>query len=68
MATENTAPVSFSELAIVAGVGYALAQGSKRVPYLNENTMLTRTLLYTLGYYVATRRPAGGYKLLGAKG
>jgi len=68
MVTENTAPVSFGELAAVALVGYALAQGSKRVPALNENTMLTRTLLYTLGYYVATRRPAGGYKLLGAKG
>ena len=26
--------------------------------------MLTRTLLYTLGYVVATRRPEGGYKLL----
>jgi hypothetical protein len=27
--------------------------------------MLTRTALYTLGYFLATRRPAGGYKLLG---
>jgi hypothetical protein len=30
--------------------------------------MLTRTALYTLGYYLATRRPAGGYKLLGGSG
>jgi hypothetical protein len=52
----------------VVGVGYLLAQGSKRVPFLNENKMLTRTMLYTLGYYAATRRPAGGYKLLEAKG
>lgn len=68
MATENTAPVSFGELAAVFGVGYLLAQGTKRVPTLNENTMFTRAALYALGYYVATRRPAGGYKLLGAKG
>jgi hypothetical protein len=57
-----------AELALVVGVGYLLAQGSKRVPFLNENKMLTRTMLYTLGYYAATRRPAGGYKLLEAKG
>jgi hypothetical protein len=68
MATNNTAPVSLGEIALVAGVGYLLAQGTKRVPALNDNTMLTRTLLYTLGYYVATRRPAGGYALLSTKG
>ena len=51
-------------LALVAAVGFGLAQATKRVPALNNNTMLTRTLLYTLGYYVATYRPAGGYKLL----
>jgi hypothetical protein len=45
-------------------VGFGLAQASKRIPALNNNTMFTRTLLYTLGYYVATRRPEGGYKLL----
>lgn len=54
-----------AELAVVAAVGYGLAQITKRVPVLNENTMLTRTALYTLGYYLATRRPEGGYKLLG---
>lgn len=56
-----------AELALVTAVGFGLAQASKRVPVLNNNTMLTRTLLYTLGYYVATRRPAGGYKLLESK-
>lgn len=56
--------VPWTELAAVAGVGFVLAQASKRVKYLNENTMLTRTLLYTLGYYIATRRPEGGYALL----
>lgn len=54
-----------TELAVVAAVGFGLAQVTKRVPILNENTMFTRTALYTLGYYLATRRPAGGYKLLG---
>jgi hypothetical protein len=53
-----------AELALVTGVGYALALATKQVPVLNDNKMLTRTLLYTLGYIVATRRPEGGYKLL----
>ena len=58
--------VSPKELAIVAAVGYLLAQATKRVPMLNENTMFTRTMLYTLGFVVAAHvRPAGGYKLLG---
>lgn len=57
--------VNLTELAVVAGVGFLLAQATKRVPVLNENTMFTRTALYTLGYYIATRRPEGGYKLLG---
>jgi hypothetical protein len=56
--------VPLTELAIVAGVGYLLAQGTKRVPSLNDNPILTRTLLYTLGYYLATRRPEGGFNLL----
>lgn len=60
--------VDLKEIAVVMGVGYLLAQGTKRIPVLNENTMFTRTALYTLGYYLATRRPAGGYKLLGGSG
>jgi len=56
--------VPWAELAVVTAVGFGLAQASKRVPVLNENTMFTRTALYVLGYYVATRRPEGGYKLL----
>lgn len=59
--------VSMKELAVVAGVGYLLAQATKRVRVLNENTMFTRTALYTLGYYLATRRPEGGYALLASK-
>ena len=53
-----------AELALVTAVGYGLALATKQIPALNDNKMLTRTLLYTLGYVVATRRPEGGYKLL----
>ena len=53
-----------AELFAVAVVGYGLAQITKRVPLLNDNTMFTRTMLYTLGYLIATHRPAGGYALL----
>jgi hypothetical protein len=53
------------ELALVTAVGFGFAQASKRIRILNDNTMFTRTMLYTLGYYLATRRPEGGYKLLG---
>jgi hypothetical protein len=53
-----------AELAVVAAVGFGLAKLTQSVPALNERKLLTRTLLYTLGYYVATRRPEGGYKLL----
>jgi len=59
--------VSVKELAVVAGVGFLLAQLTKRVPFLNDNTMLTRTALYTLGYFLATKRPVGGYALLEGK-
>jgi hypothetical protein len=57
--------VPLLEFVAVAGVGYIIARGTTEVPYLNQNTMLTRTALYTLGYFLATRRPEGGYKLLG---
>lgn len=60
---KNTA----AELAVVAAVGFGLAKLTQSIPALNERKLLTRTLLYTLGYYVATRRPAGGYKLLESK-
>lgn len=59
--------VSVKELAVVAGVGILLAQLTKQVPFLNTNTMLTRTALYTLGYFLATKRPVGGYALLEGK-
>lgn len=56
-----------AELALVTAVGVGLAKLTQSVPKLNDNKMLTRTALYVLGYYVATKRPAGGYKLLESK-
>ncbi len=55
-----------AELALVSAVGFGLAKVTQSIPALNENKVFTRTLLYTLGYLVATRRPEGGYKLIGA--
>lgn len=55
-----------AELALVTAVGFGLAKLTQAIPALNENKVLTRTLLYTLGYVVATKRPEGGYKLIGA--
>jgi len=53
------------ELAAVTLVGFGLAQASKRIPVLNENTMFTRTSLYVLGFVIAAHlRPQGGYKLI----
>lgn len=54
-----------AELAIVTAVGFGLAKVTEAIPYLNERKILTRTMLYTAGYFIATRRPEGGYKLLG---
>ena len=53
-----------AELALVIAVGFGLAKVTQAIPVFNENKVFTRTLLYTLGYVVATRRPEGGYKLL----
>ncbi len=53
------------ELAGVTVVGFALAKTTQAIPYLNENKVLTRTMLYTLGFAVAAYlRPQGGYKLI----
>jgi hypothetical protein len=54
------------ELAAVAVVGFGFAKVTEAIPALNDRRILTRTLLYTLGFAVAAyARPAGGYKLLG---
>jgi len=57
--------IPLAEIALVTLVGYGLARLTQSIPALNERKVLTRTLLYTLGYVVATSlRPAGGYSLL----
>ena len=43
------------ELALVALVGFGLAQATRKIPVLNNQPMVTRTLLYTLGYVVAKK-------------
>jgi hypothetical protein len=63
METQPSAPVPLSELAIVFGVGFLLAFGTAKIPALNDRKMLTRAGLYTLGYYLATKRPPAGYAL-----
>lgn len=60
---KNTA----AEAAAVIAFGYALAKVTQAIPALNERKVLTRTGLYVLGYYFATRRPPGGYRLLETK-
>lgn len=52
------------EITAVTLVGIALAKVTQAIPYFNEQKTVTRTGLYVLGYYLATRRPAGGYKML----
>ena len=59
--------ISVKELAVVAGVGLGIAAATTFVPFLNERKVLTRTVLYTLGYFLATKRPVGGYPLLEGK-
>ena len=59
--------VSAKELVVAAGVGLGFALATTFVPFLNERKVLTRTVLYTLGYYLATKRPEGGYPQLEGK-
>jgi len=54
-------PVNAKELAVVAVVGYGLSKLAQRLPLLESQPVLVPTVLYTLGYFLATRRPAEGY-------
>lgn len=54
-------PVDAKELAVVAVVGFALAKLAERVPILYSQPVIVPTVLYTLGYFLASRRPAEGY-------
>lgn len=52
---------SAAELAAVTAVGLALAWAAKKTTIAEKAPLLAPALLYTLGFYVATRRPEGGY-------
>ena len=52
---------SATELAAVTAVGLALAWAAKKTSVAEKAPLLAPALLYTLGFYVATRRPEGGY-------
>lgn len=55
---------SLAELAAVTAVGFALAYGTKKLGVAEKAPLAVPALLYTLGFYVATQRPAGGYAQL----
>jgi hypothetical protein len=55
---------SIAELAAVTAVGLALAWGAKKVGVAEKAPLLVPAALYTLGFYIATQRPAGGYAQL----
>ena len=52
---------SVTELAAVTAVGLALAWAAKKTSVAEKAPLLAPALLYTLGFYVATRRPESGY-------
>jgi hypothetical protein len=55
---------SIAELAAVTVVGLALAYAAKKTSVAEKAPLLAPALLYTLGFYVATKRPADGYAQL----
>jgi hypothetical protein len=55
---------SIAELAAVTVVGLALAYAAKKTSVAEKAPLLAPALLYTLGFYVATKRPEGGYAQL----
>lgn len=52
---------SITELAAVTVVGLALAYAAKKITIADKAPLLAPALLYTLGFYIATQRPEGGY-------
>ena len=55
---------SLPELAAVTVVGLGLAYAVKKAGAAEKAPLLAPALLYTLGFYVATKRPEGGYAQL----
>lgn len=53
--------VDAAELAAAAVAGLVLAYAADRTPSLRRQPVATAALLYTLGFYVATQRPFGGF-------
>ena len=55
---------SIAELVAVTAVGIGLAYAAKKTGVAEKAPLAVPALLYTLGFYVATRRPEGGYAQL----
>lgn len=52
---------SATELAAVTAVGFALAYAAKKIGAAEKAPLAVPALLYTLGFFIATKRPEGGY-------
>lgn len=55
---------SVTELVAVTAVGLGLAWAAKKTGAAEKAPLLAPALLYTLGFYIATKRPEGGYARL----
>lgn len=58
---EGMNPPSFLEMAAVTAVGLALAAAAGALPQTAARPLAVGAGLYVLGYFVATKRPSGGY-------
>lgn len=59
--------VPWKEVAVVFAVGAAMAFTAKKLPVVKRavaNPVIAGAALYTVGYLIATKRPAGGYPML----
>ena len=52
---------SATELAAVTAVGVGLTWVAKKTGAMDKAPIIVSALLYTLGFYVATKRPDEGY-------
>lgn len=55
---------SATELAVVTAVGFGLAFAARKTGITEKAPLTIPALLYTLGFYIATRRPEKGYAQL----
>jgi hypothetical protein len=59
--------VPWKEVAVVFAVGAAMALVVQKVPVVKRlagSPVVVGAALYTVGYLLATKRPAGGYPML----